>query len=953
MRDAGPANDDELHEWVVNEIGVDIPRVRVCPDHKAPFELLADLYFERVDAALALANRGGAKTFIVAVLHFINATYKPGCEGLSFGATEGQGRRCYGHIEDWCYERDPETGRRTEIVKPFIRGKPLKSHTVWKTGSAIEVVAGSENAVSGPHPAKAHADEIDLMDRPIWNQAQPVDTIIPTPLGWRRIGDLVIGDEVFGRDGATTRVIKVNDLGIKDVFEIELTDGRKTWSCEDHLWVVAGSTQMHRDKWTVRPLWQLIESGISYWREDANGPRHCYRFGIPQGELVGFNTRYDLPVDPYVLGVILGDGFLGRTDVSFRSTDDHIVKRVNERLGNAYRVSSTYDGEYAKHRIIRDRAEDCFTSIIAQLGLSGSRSATKFIPEIYKRCDQFQRLEMLRGLFDADGSVRSVDGVIEFWTISERLARDAQEIVLSLGGRAIMRAYDDHYTLDVTMLGEPAVSLPRKVSRIKGRRGNHVNPRIKSVSHIGSDYVRCIGVDNDDGTYRTNDYIVTHNSRGMAVTNRATGPLPPWMARFGGMIPPQDIATSTRNSTKGLMQELIDEIAEDLKNGDIPQFWLYVWCIWETLQEVPHCRNAPKEEREARLAELGRDPKELCHCQRVVKGVNHDGSKRTLQDACGRVGKVEKGHEYKGFRGRGWKPYGDLVRTFKRNTPGTWLLQHECRAGRDENVYIENWNLTDYGIRDYEPHPAYGPIYQGVDWGTTHPAAVLWFQYLTCEVPAIDFEYQPIWLQPQIYVLFKEIYIAGKDAEYLAQRVVAIEDRYQRQFRKEGALWKVTNRFCDPAGAGERITFANHGLLSNWPVKTRNKERMINTVQNLVIDDRFAVDVEEAPKFCEEVEIWQRKPDGKELDKWNHAMAAWRYGVSNAEVLQGRQRAMHDGGTGGPSREKKEPEVTASGKKIVRPGDIQRDKSLVNYGGIAASGGTDVPLDPRFALNTR
>ena len=113
------------------------------------------------------------------VLHFLNSTYKPGCESLSFGATEGQGQRCYQHIEDWCYQRDPETGRRTKVVKDFIEDKPLKSHTVWKTGSRVEVVAGSENAVSGPHPAKAHADEIDMMEEPVWNQSRGMAVSLP------------------------------------------------------------------------------------------------------------------------------------------------------------------------------------------------------------------------------------------------------------------------------------------------------------------------------------------------------------------------------------------------------------------------------------------------------------------------------------------------------------------------------------------------------------------------------------------------------------------------------------------------------------------------------------------------------------------------------------------------------------------------------------------------------
>lgn len=604
LRYAGPQDDDELHLWVVQNIGVWIPRVRVCPDHQAPFEFLADLFFERTSSALALANRGGAKTFIVACLHFLNSTYKPGCESLSFGATEGQGRRCYGHIEDWCYEKEPETGRRLEIVKPFIRDKPLKAHTTWKTGSVVEVVAGSENAVSGPHPAKAHADEIDLMEVGVWNQ-----------------------------------------------------------------------------------------------------------------------------------------------------------------------------------------------------------------------------------------------------------------------------------------------------------------------------------------------------SRGMAVTNRATGPLPSFMKRFNGMIPPQDIATSTRNSTKGLMQDILDEIEEDVKNGDMAVFDLYSWCIWETIQEVPNCRNAEVGEREARLMELGMDPGSLCNCNRVAKGKNQNGSKRTLQQACGIAGMCEKGHEAKGFRARGWKPYIDLAQTFKRNTAGTWMLQHECRHGRDEHVYIEDWSLGDYGIRHYEPHPLYGPIYQGVDWGTTHPASVLWFQYLESEVPALDFNYQPIWLAPGTYVLFKEIYVSGLGPDMLAQRVVAVENLYRREF----SGWEVKARFCDPQGKGERITFANHGLKSSWPFKTRNKERMIDIVQNIVVDDRFAVDAEQAPMFCEEVEVWQKKPEtGKELDKNNHAMAAWRYGISNAEVIEGRVRAQRPDNTDEDSNERRR---ASSKKRTTTNGSkVDPDANTVSYGSVAATGGTSVPMDPQFSL---
>ena len=539
---------------------------------------------------------------MVAVLHFNNCTYKPGAECLSFGATEGQGRRCYEHIEDWCYEHDEETGRRTNIVKPFIQDRPLKTHTKWLTGSMVEIVAGSENAVSGPHPSKGHADEIDLMERPVWNQ-----------------------------------------------------------------------------------------------------------------------------------------------------------------------------------------------------------------------------------------------------------------------------------------------------------------------------------------------------SRGLVVSNKATGPLPQWMKNISdGMIPPQDIVTSTRNSTTGLMQELLDEVEADKKAGNVPQFDVKIWCIWECVAEVPHCRNAPTDMRKKRLRELGRDPEELCHCDRVTKGWHDDDTVRTLQDSCGKIGKVKPGHEYKGFRGRGWKPYIDLVQTFKRNPPGTWLLQHECRTGRDDNLYITRWSLPEFGLRHYEPNPIYGPIYMGIDWGADNPASVLWFQYLNSEIPALDFDYQPIFLAAGGYVLFKEIYISNISSETLAQRVVEIENAYRAKY---GHAWEVKGRFADPQGKGDRISFSNYGLKTVWPVRSRDKERMISVVQNLVTDDKFSVDVDGAPSFCLEVEKWGKNPrTGKEIHKHNHAMSAWRYGISNAEAIEGKDRAAQD-----QIPRKRD----GQSKRVRKASTFTLGSDHVNYGGIAANGKTAVPMSKQFSLNVR
>ena len=138
------------------------------------------------------------------------------------------------------------------------------------------------------------------------------------------------------------------------------------------------------------------------------------------------------------------------------------------------------------------------------------------------------------------------------------------------------------------------------------------------------------------------------------------------------------------------------------------------------------------------------------------------------------------------------------------------------------------------------------------------------------------------------------------------------------------------------------------GLKSSWPVKSRRKDLMITNVQNIVVDDRFAVDVEQAPVFCEEIEIWQKKDDGKELDKWNHAMSAWRYGISNAEIVEGRGRAMMGIGNAVPGTQKS----ATNGNKVSTMATVsQLDHNQVHYGSIAAVGGSEVRLDPNFVLS--
>src|SRR5438876_3082959 len=93
-----PLTEDELHEWIFRNTGLWIPRIAVCPDHDAPFDFVADLFFDRVQSAIVVANRGGGKTQDAALWQFLNMRFIPEVACISVGAQEIQAKRAYSYF---------------------------------------------------------------------------------------------------------------------------------------------------------------------------------------------------------------------------------------------------------------------------------------------------------------------------------------------------------------------------------------------------------------------------------------------------------------------------------------------------------------------------------------------------------------------------------------------------------------------------------------------------------------------------------------------------------------------------------------------------------------------------------------------------------------------------------------------------------------------------------------
>ena len=151
--DRGPRDDDELHAYIAEVTGNSIPRRSVCPNHGAPFDWFADVYFSRVRNSLAVAPRSGAKTWSVAILAALRCRFVPNTQAIVVGSIQPQSDACYEHVRD-LLRMDPHDGVDVS----------LRSITRWENGSTLRTLTGSESSVRGPRATLAVLDEVDDWD---------------------------------------------------------------------------------------------------------------------------------------------------------------------------------------------------------------------------------------------------------------------------------------------------------------------------------------------------------------------------------------------------------------------------------------------------------------------------------------------------------------------------------------------------------------------------------------------------------------------------------------------------------------------------------------------------------------------------------------------------------------------------------------------------------------------
>jgi len=363
-------------------------------------------------------------------------------------------------------------------------------------------------------------DLVVVAGRPSMGKAQPLDARVRMVDGWKRMGNVRVGDALASIDGAPSFVTGVFPQGARQVYRVRLADGRTCQCCAEHLW------RVHHRAWRAPRVLRTDQVAAMLARKHYRGR---LRIDMPSGD---FGACTDLPLDPWVLGALLGDGNLAESTIRFSTTVETMRQRLHARIDSALELA--YAGGVDGRTVQRRRGQlehvagdvpNALTIAIRALGLWGVRSHEKFIPRAFLDASYSQRLDLLRGLLDTDGGVERW-GTIRYATSSRRLADDVAELVRSLGGwcsvivkrarhihRGERREGREGFVANIHhpnpgslfLLSGKQVLAPASPLRCK-------RPTFASITPARVAQAQCIAVSHPSRLYVTDDYVVTHNT---------------------------------------------------------------------------------------------------------------------------------------------------------------------------------------------------------------------------------------------------------------------------------------------------------------------------------------------------------------------------------------------------------------------------------------------------------
>ena len=347
----------------------------------------------------------------------------------------------------------------------------------------------------------------------------PLTETLITPTGTTLMGDIEVGDKVVGQDGLPTKVTGVFPQGVKPLYTIKFSDNTTIEAGLDHQW----ATQTRSDRSSGRrECWTTLTTKEMMARLEGTSTRTY----IPMCEPVQWSPA-DLPIHPYALGALIGDGSF-RNMVTFINQEQDIVSKLNSLLSPSWRLTARQDP--ITYGVTARENKGSIRNELKKLGLDYKLSYEKSIPELYKYSSVDQRLQLVQGLMDTDGSIAlstkiTKGSAIEYSTASEQLARDVKWLVESLGGCCKISSRMGRYTKNGEVhltrtnyrlrVGTPKgmCFFTSKKHLTKWEQDKTTAKRFfKSIEFSRYAEAQCISVAAEDQLYLAGDFVVTHNT---------------------------------------------------------------------------------------------------------------------------------------------------------------------------------------------------------------------------------------------------------------------------------------------------------------------------------------------------------------------------------------------------------------------------------------------------------
>lgn len=366
-----------------------------------------------------------------------------------------------------------------------------------------------------------HKQEFTIIGaRPAVGKEQPLYSKILTPNGWITMKDVKVGTKIIGSDGKIYNITGVFPQGIKDIYRIYFNDDSYVDCGLEHLWETKNRYERKNKKnASVKTTKEIIDS-IRINKD--NRLNHSIKWIKP----ANFSEK-ELPIHPYVMGALLGDGcFRKGSTLGFSTIEIDIIEKVMHNLT----ITDTIQiGKNKKdHRIVKKQRDNKKTTTYYELdkmSLIGLKSYEKFIPKCYLYASVEQRLSLLHGLIDTDGYTTKNSHTIEYSTTSLQLANDVKELVYSLGGRCAYISRNGFYKKNNIRVDcrvnyrvyisfyNDVIPVSSKKHLLKYKKPKTILDRfIKHIDYVGKHEAQCIMVNSPDHLYITDNYILTHNT---------------------------------------------------------------------------------------------------------------------------------------------------------------------------------------------------------------------------------------------------------------------------------------------------------------------------------------------------------------------------------------------------------------------------------------------------------